>query len=55
MHSETVRSYSLDSLIAAITEENRHEETPTGPAVGREFPNEPELNVGFKSNSAAPA
>jgi antitoxin MazE len=29
--------YSLDELVAGITEENRHEETATGPAVGNEF------------------
>ena len=29
--------YTLDELVAGITEENRHEETDTGPAVGNEF------------------
>jgi antitoxin MazE len=29
--------YSLDDLIAGITKENRHEETDTGPAVGKEI------------------
>jgi len=29
--------YSLDDLVAEITEENRHAETDTGPAVGNEF------------------
>lgn len=28
--------YTLDNLVAGITEENRHGETETGPAVGRE-------------------
>ena len=30
--------YSLDKLVAGITEENRHEEIDTGPAVGNEYP-----------------
>lgn len=30
--------YSLDDLVAEITEENRHAETDTGPAVGNELP-----------------
>ncbi len=28
--------YDLDQLVARITPENRHEEIPTGPAVGNE-------------------
>ena len=34
---DTVPRYSLDQLVAGITEENRHEETDTGSAVGNEF------------------
>jgi hypothetical protein len=29
--------YTLDELLAQITEENRHEEVDWGPPVGREF------------------
>ena len=29
-------SYDLEALVAAITDENRHEAVETGPAVGRE-------------------
>lgn len=32
-HSQT---FSLDSLLAQVTDQNLHEEIPTGPAVGRE-------------------
>jgi antitoxin MazE len=31
------KSYDLESLIAGITPENRHEETDWGPARGKEF------------------
>jgi antitoxin MazE len=31
------KSYDLQSLIAGITPENRHEETDWGPARGKEF------------------
>jgi antitoxin MazE len=30
------RRYTLDELVAGITEENRHEEIDTGPSVGNE-------------------
>jgi antitoxin MazE len=30
------RRYTLEELVAGITPENRHPETDTGPAVGRE-------------------
>jgi antitoxin MazE len=30
------RRYTLEELVAGITEENRHEETDTGPSVGNE-------------------
>ncbi|HEY8564196.1 MAG TPA: AbrB/MazE/SpoVT family DNA-binding domain-containing protein [Beijerinckiaceae bacterium] len=30
-------AYSLDELLAGLSEENRHEEIPTGPATGDEF------------------
>jgi antitoxin MazE len=32
-----VPTYDLDALVAAITDENRHEEIATGEAVGAEF------------------
>jgi hypothetical protein len=44
---------SLQKLVAAITEENRHDETLTGSAVGNEFPDEPEMNKPFKVGSTA--
>jgi antitoxin MazE len=31
-----VRKYTLDELVAGITEENRHDEVATGPSVGVE-------------------
>lgn len=30
-------AYDLDALVAGITDDNRHEEIPTGRAVGDEF------------------
>lgn len=30
------KRYTLEELVAGITDENRHPETDTGPAVGRE-------------------
>lgn len=35
---EKTRRFALDELVAGITEENRHAETDTGPAVGNEQP-----------------
>ena len=32
-----VADFDLDALIAQITDENRHDELRTGPAVGEEF------------------
>ena len=34
---DEVPRYSLDDLVAGITEENRHAEIDPGPAVGQEF------------------
>ena len=31
------QQYDLDTLVAGITDENRHDEIETGPAVGAEF------------------
>jgi antitoxin MazE len=30
------KTYTLDELLAGVTDENRHDETEWGPAVGRE-------------------
>jgi antitoxin MazE len=34
---DEVPSFDLDALVAQITDENRHAEIETGPAVGEEF------------------
>jgi len=35
--ADDVPHFELDALVAEISDENRHDEIPTGPAVGEEF------------------
>ncbi len=35
--ADDAANFDLDTLVAEISDENRHDEIPTGPEVGEEF------------------